>query len=285
MKKFLKINLFAFLTIILSFNYVVCYATPIPDVKLTVDSPTAFELPKYFRKSTDKITPSENINLSGLDKLNISGSGQFSKTGVPLMKESIGNVPITIIDLREESHGFIDGIPVSWQNANNDANRGLTVNEIIADENSRLKSIPLNKPIALEGFKDVIIPSKVQNEAEQSESYSLSYIRIPVTYKNLPTEAMVNYFMEVVKNQPDGSWLHFHGNEGLERTTTFMIMYDIMKNCKEVNLNDIITRQVLLSKMDKNTSDKFYSGEVYNFLNNFYNNCKSSESNSNKQIS
>ncbi|MBE6059126.1 MAG: hypothetical protein E7215_02985, partial [Clostridium sulfidigenes] len=83
MKKFLKINLFAFLTIILSFNYVVCYATPIPDVKLTVDSPTAFELPKYFRKSTDKITPSENINLSGLDKLNISGSGQFSKTGVP----------------------------------------------------------------------------------------------------------------------------------------------------------------------------------------------------------
>ena len=273
MKKFLKINLFAFLTIILSFNYVVCYATPIPDVKLTVDSPTAFELPKYFRKSTDKITPSENINLSGLDKLNISGSGQFSKTGVPLMKKSIGNVPITIIDLREESHGFIDGIPVSWQNANNDANRGLTVNEIIADENSRLKSIPLNKAIALEGFKDVIIPSKVQNETEQSEAYSLSYIRIPVTYKNLPTEAMVNYFMEIVKN------------EGLERTTTFMIMYDIMKNCKEVNLNDIITRQVLLSKMDKNTSDKFYSGEVYNFLNNFYNNCKSSESNSNKQTS
>lgn len=283
MKKFLKINLFAFLTIMLSFNYIVCYATPIPDIKLTVDSPTANELPKYFRKSTDKITPSENINLSGLDKLNISGSGQFSKTGIPLMKNSIGNTfPITVIDLREESHGFIDGIPVSWQNANNDANKGLTVNEIIADENSKLSSIPLNKPIALEGFKDIIIPSKIQNEADLTKAYSLSYIRIPVTYKNLPTDTMVNYFMEVVKNQPEGSWLHFHGNEGIERTTTFMIMYDIMKNCKEVSLNDIITRQVLLSKMDKKTSEKFYSGEVYNFLNNFYNNC---ESNSNKQIS
>lgn len=286
MKKFLKINLFAFLTIILSFNYVICFAAPISDIKLTVDSPTAFQLPKYFRKSTDKITSPGNINLSGLDKLNISGSGQFSKTGIPLMKNSIGNTfPITVIDLREESHGFIDGIPVSWRNANNDANKGLTANEIIADENSRLNSIPLNKPIALEGFKDVVIPSKIQNESDQTKAYSLSYIRIPVTDKSIPTDAMVNYFIDAVKNQPENSWLHFHGQEGLERTTTFMIMYDIMKNCKEVNLNDIITRQILLSKMDKKTSDKFYSGDIFNFLNNFYNKCKSNESNSNKQIS
>ena len=289
MRKFTKINLFVFLTILLtimmSFNSVISYATPISTVTLTIDSPTANELPKYFRKSTDQITSNENKNLSGLDKLNISGSGQFSKTGIPLMKSSIGNYLITVIDLREESHGFIDGIPVSWRNVNNDANKGLTVNEIIADENSRLNSIPLNNPIALEGFKDVIIPSKVQNESDQTKAYSLSYIRIPVTDKSIPTDAMVNYFMDVVKNQPEGSWLHFHDQEGLERTTTFMIMYDIMKNCKEVTLNDIITRQVLLSKMDKKTSDKFYSGDIFNFLNDFYNKCKSNESNSNNQIS
>jgi hypothetical protein len=281
MRNFTKINstifLIVLLTMLFPFNFIVSYASPISDIKLTVDSPTANELPKYFRKSTDKITPPKNINLSGLDKLNISGSGQFSKTGIPLMKSSIGNkFPITVIDLREESHGFIDGIPVSWKNANNDANKGLSLKEIVADENSRLNSIPLNKPVVLDGFNDVVIPSKVQNEFDLTKAYSLSYLRIPVTDGSLPTDTMVNYFMDIVKNQPENSWLHFHDKEGIGRTTTFMIMYDIMKNCKDVSLDDIITRQVLLSKMNEKEAKSFYSGNTFEFLSKFYNNCKSS---------
>lgn len=53
-----------------------------------------------------------------------------------------------------------------------------------------------------------------------------------------------------------------------------MIMYDIMKNCNEVSLNDIISRQVLLSDISKKNAVDFYDGRRYEFLNKFYNKCK-----------
>ena len=58
---------------------------------------------------------------------------------------------------------------------------------------------------------------------------------------------MVNYFMDIVKNNPENTWFHFHCKAGVGRTTTFMIMYDIIKNGNEVSLHDIIGRQLLLS--------------------------------------
>ncbi len=91
---------------------------------------------------------------------------------------------------------------------------------------------------------------------------------------------MVNYFIDFVKNQPKDSWLHFHCKEGIGRTTTFLIMYDIMKNHKDVNLNDIIKRQVLLSGMSDTSSQGFYEGNHNKFLTDFYNNYESKSTSS-----
>ena len=54
------------------------------------------------------------------------------------------------------------------------------------------------------------------------------------------------------------------------RTTTFMIMYDIIKNGNNVSLNDIIGRQVLLSGISQRDAVDFYVGNRYDFLSNFY---------------
>ena len=63
------------------------------DVNLVVDVPDYKDiLPKNFRKTTDltDIKTNKDINITGLDKLNISGSQQFSEKNLPLLIEAIG---------------------------------------------------------------------------------------------------------------------------------------------------------------------------------------------------
>lgn len=280
MKKYLKSLLIIALTFICSLGFTI-YPKALPnDVNLVLDSSTTNKLNKHFRKSTDPIDLSKNpnLNLSGLDKLNISGSSQFTDGSLSLIKDSIGDKNIIVVDLREESHGFINGLAVSWENNLNNANAGLSLSEITNDENQKLESIKLNEPLTFysnKAIKKQIIPTKVENEATLVKDKGLSYIRIPVTDGKLPSEDIVNYFVNFVKNQPENSWIHFHCKAGLGRTTTFMIMYDIMKNCKDVSLNDIITRQVILSNMSESNANGFFSGSRFDFLKNFYNKCKS----------
>ena len=107
----------------------------------------------------------------------------------------------------------------------------------------------------------------------------ITYIRIPVTDGNLPNDNMVNYFIDFVKKQPENTWLHFHCKAGAGRTTTFMIMYDIIKNHNYVDLNDIITRQILLSNLSEKHLSDFLTGNIYEFLSKFYDKCENNECN------
>lgn len=217
------------------------------NVQLIIDSHNTQELPKHFRKSTDKINIEdiEIPNLAGLAELNISGSSQFSENGLILVKQSIGNnMPIVVVDLRQESHGFVNGIPVSWFGYENKANKGLTKEEVLNDENLKLQSIPLGKSITIDN--EILIPEKVQNEEELVKNQGMTYVRIPVTDNEIPTDDMVHYFIQFVNSLPPNTWLHFHCKAGVGRTTTFMVMYDIMKNSKKVSLEDIVNRQFLL---------------------------------------
>ncbi len=212
------------------------------------------------------------MNLTGLNTLNISGSKQFSEQNLPLIISNIKtSLPITVVDLRQESHGFINGLPVSWANKKNDANIGLTKAEVLEDENNKLKSIKLNSPISFYNDPNkTIIPTKVENEEQLVKHNSLSYVRIPVTDTKLPTDDMVDYFVDVIKSNPKDTWYHFHCKQGIGRTTTFMIMYDMMKNAKEVSADDIIKRQLLLAGFDENQMKSFYNDKRSTFLQSFY---------------
>jgi protein-tyrosine phosphatase len=203
-------------------------------------------LPKHFRKSTDKIDNDTKIsNLYGLAELNMSGSSQFSENSLVFLKQSIGNnMPIIVVDLRQESHGFVNGIAVSWFGYKNKANEGLSKEDVLYDENIKLQSIPLGKPLTIDD--EILIPVKVQNEAELVESQDMIYVRIPITDNGIPTNDMVDYFVQFVNSLPPNTWIHFHCKAGIGRTTTFMVMYDIMKNSKKVSLEDIVNRQFLL---------------------------------------
>jgi len=235
-------------------------------------------LSKHFRKTTDLTVVKNNkdLMLNGLDKLNISGSQQFSGNNIQLLTKAIDtSLPITVIDLRQECHGFINGFSVSFADAKNNANVGLTREQVIVKEKEDLKSIKINEPITFyNNPKETMVVKTVQNEEELTKSKNLGYQRITVRDGGIPTDDMVDYFMEVIKNKPKDSWLHFHCKEGIGRTSTFMIMYDMINNYKEVNADGIIKRQLALANFEDVILKSFYNNERIDFLNKFYDYCK-----------
>ncbi|WP_080744609.1 fused DSP-PTPase phosphatase/NAD kinase-like protein [Clostridium tetani] len=124
-----------------------------------------------------------------------------------------------------------------------------------------------------------IIPTNVENEDTLVTSNSLSYLRVPVTDTKLPTDDMVNYFVDSIKSTPKDTWFHFHCKQGIGRTSTFMIMYDMIKNSKEVSFDDIVRRQLLLAGFNEDKIKSFSNNKRIAFLKNFYRYCKENSDN------
>lgn len=256
-------------------------ATTNSKIHIVEDSNVMSNLPEHFRKTTklETLERLKALNLTGLDTLNISGSGQFTSFNLPLVINEIDNKFCIIdVDLREESHGFVNGIAISFENEGNNANKGLGIEDILVMENKNLSSIELDKPLTFYNNNKTLIPLSLKNEGQLMKENNITYLRIPVTDGGLPSEDMIKYFLDFVNNMPKNSWLHFHCKAGVGRTTTFMIMYDIIKNCNEVSLNDIIARETLLSNIPSKDAIDFFIGRRYTLLKNFYDNCKNKAS-------
>ena len=126
-----------------------------------------------------KILKNKNININGLDNLNISGSQQFSKFNIDLILDFINtSLPIIDVDLRQESHGFVNGLPISFTNKNNNANKGLSTDLVLSKEKLALNSINLNIPLTFYNHPNMTItPTEVETENKLAKDKSLSYIR------------------------------------------------------------------------------------------------------------
>ena len=249
MKKKFKLILFSLLSIllitpILSSTTVFCSENEY----LKLDFTNTDTLPKNFRKTSDLSNfNGKEVNLSGLKELNMSGSSEFTALSLIKLKKAIDtDMTIIDIDLRQESHGFINGNAVSWYTKGDKGNAGLSLEEVTKRENAELASIPFGKELSLDKGKLTIVPTVVENEDKLVTSNNIKYFRIPVTDGKRPTDLMVDRFMEFVLTQPENTWLHFHCKHGIGRTTTFMLLYDIVKNAKNVSLEDLMERQVIL---------------------------------------
>lgn len=246
-------------------------------INLILDNLSYERIPDHFRTTCNlKILENKNMNINGLDTLNISGSQQFSKFNIDILLKYINtSLPIVDVDLREESHGFVNGLPISWTNKNDSANKGLSRNQVLLKEKKDLKSIKLKTPLTFYNHPDITInPNEVENESKLAKDKSLSYIRITVTDGALPSNEMVDYFIKSVKHSPKNAWFHFHCKEGIGRTTTFMIMYDMMKNYKVATSKEIIDRQISLVNFSENDIKHLYSDRRIAFWQSFYDYCE-----------
>lgn len=244
------------------------------------------ELPKKFRMSTDLFTKTEGSSAPssiGLKELLASGSAQFSEKSLGAILKKIPSQHITIVDLRQESHGFVNGTAVSWFVERDWANKGKTLPEVLDDENRRLKEItewPIATLYASRKFPVPVWVKSSFSEAELAATKNLGYLRIPVTDHMRPTDADVDVFINFVKSLPkDTVWLHFHCAAGEGRTTTFLAMYDMMRNATKVKLHDIFLRQHLIGGINflsESASDwrKSYFEDRKQFLRQFYVYCQ-----------
>lgn len=93
---------------------------------------------RHFRTIKD-ISSKSNLTQFGIEDKFISGSGQFTKENIQKLSEKVQQVSqnlekLIVIDLRMESHGFINGLPVTWKVENGDDNIQMSPQEIILKE-------------------------------------------------------------------------------------------------------------------------------------------------------
>lgn len=214
-------------------------------------------LPRNFRMSTAIVDlQGEDVpSFEGLAELNISGSGQFSKKSLEKVIEAIPNWNITVVDLRQEPHAFLNYMAVTWYSDRNWTNTGMTLDQIELDQLERIQQLKeASKVLVYDGKHQEesfsVTPKIVESEQEISVNLGLGYVRITATDHIRPSDQAVDDFVAFVKTMEEGTWLHLHCSAGRGRTTTFMALYDMMKNSGKVSLEDIVKRQKLIGGLD-----------------------------------
>ena len=194
-------------------------------------------------------------SVKGLNRLNISGSAQFSEPQfhqlATTLRKLAGGRRVYVIDLRQESHVFLNGNPISWYAEHNWANAGKTLEQIRQDEAERFGTL-IGKTIRAYGVAHdqksgqtkISVRSCVTEEAAV-KSEGFGYLRLPAPDLAWPPPEVIDAFIEFVKGiDMKRVWLHFHCHAGTGRTGIFMMLYDKMKNPK-VSMRDIAIRHTL----------------------------------------
>ena len=263
-----------------------------PALGLKIDRADVRQLPRNFRMCTDEYKGMTRTGVlptrQGLEKLHASASSCFSEQELEAI---LATVPVSAdkfydIDLRGESHGYLDGIAVSWFAPHDWGNDGRKADIILPLEKEQLSSLTGQGACQIYRFdddKNVLLEpilqtySKVRTEEELLRQHGAHYYRLALQDHFRPEDSDVDQFVEFYKQLPKDAWLHYHCFAGMGRTTIFFVMHDILKNAGSVSFEDIIQRQKLIGIVDlseipdkkKNYGRKAYI-ERYQFVEHFY---------------
>ena len=248
------ISLFLLFTSLIS-SKPLCFTSNKNESIITIDSTSSVGLP---------------MRLRDIPTLNISGSAQFTKDQLLNLKNSINKDNICIVDLRQESHGMINDLAISFLNPYKDLNNGFTTEQTIKAENSLLNKIKIGNTIQLYKhtgifIKDITVDF-ISNESQLVTEADMQYKRFAVKDNSAPTPDIVDDFVEFIKNKPDDIHLHFHCAAGKGRTTSFMVMYQAMKNNSNLTLEQLLSYQYNIGGVNLHDNNI-----QYNFLEDFCN--------------
>lgn len=207
------------------------------------NSPDINNCPPQFDIS---YTPSKE----DLKNLKISGSGQFSSISLIELVNKIRKLhhgDIAIVDLRSESHGYLNDQAVCPWSVRSWCNLGKSTETILSEENEVLHSFVGRDVYIHQTSKDSTSWNIVSAYTEQElcRTNGLLYKRFPTLDYVFPSDNIIEEFVNYVKSINPNTWLHFHCKLGKGRTTLFMCFYDMMRN-PHLSLKDIIYRQYLI---------------------------------------
>jgi hypothetical protein len=182
------------------------------------DYPPGQALPIHFRLA-DGGPKGDPANA----KLRPPGSSEFDAAGLDNLARTLPG-PLTIVDLRQGSHGFLNDRPVSRFAPKDEANRGKTPEEAARDEARRLGRPGQGRPAQV-----TVIEAKnkagnigkaralrvdvadVASEAQLTAARGVGYLRLFVTDDMAPDAAQVDRFVEYCRTMAPGTWPHVHG--------------------------------------------------------------------------
>ena len=209
-----------------------------------------------FKRAPGDIYPS----TEGLKELRISGSSFYAKNEFKELLKKIPAAPqdVVVLDLRNESHGYINDHAVSWYSRYKTFNKGLTAQQVDEREKGLLTAVKQAgvADIAVQAkdkgvvFKVPIKVDSVMTEKEFVESMGVQYFRIPIMDYSAPTRDNIDRFVEFYKNLPKTAWIHAHCEAGVGRTTITLSMVDMLHNAGKLSYDEIMTRQVLMGGQD-----------------------------------
>lgn len=269
-------------------------------------------LPKRFRTMQDKVNQEKGVVVStkGLKRMKVSGSSEITP-------KNIGNIiallhkksaeKITVLDLRRESHSWINGLPYYWLSSPDHLftfcvdcyNDGKSVVQIEKDEMHRAAKLMNACQATIYDFshgqypfvptataKTIAIEHAVLTEKDLVMLAGLEYLRLPISDDHAPSWSVIDQLVNYYRLHPD-YWLHAHCNEGHGRTTTILAMLDILYNAKIVDFDSIILRQKLLGSGGADLFDVNAEGlrvrDEFEYrlalLKNFYRYCKENTDN------
>ena len=250
----------------------------------------------------EKIAVNEELGLNtevsreGMDTLKTMGGADFTANEFDWIlaqaKERAGVDPdkITVMDLRGEDHGLIDGDVFMYWIKDNYVNEGRTTAEVTEVEKGLLEDLKAQDTVEMYQTDDnwsaaVEEPMVsydnpvIQTEEEFVKEKGCDYVRFATTNHFRPDDGTVDEFIAFMKDLPEDEWLYMHCYAGEGRTTAFMVMTDIYKNYDVASFDDIAARQGLIGPVDVRTEPlttgkahykKKASVERRVFLQNFY---------------
>lgn len=206
-----------------------------------------------FNKNKDVIILDSDLKTPLPDRfrdvtlLNISGSAQFTKGQIEPLKKAINKPNICIVDLRQESHGLLNELAISYYNFYKLVNNGFDSVETIEKEISELNKININSQVNVFHKNGKLYrcleAESVCTEEQAVTDCGMQYKRYAVRDGGVPTPQTVDDFVNFIKNKPSDLHLHFHCHAGEGRTTTFMVLYQIMNNPNNLTLEQILSYQ------------------------------------------
>lgn len=201
----------------------------------------------FLVMDTDRDTPLLS-RYRDLPSLNISGSAQFEPSQIDNLKKQINILDTYIVDLRQESHGFLNDDAVSFYSTERLLNNGFDSEETLASEKEKFGAI---KPGDIQNifnkrgaFRESITVEKSQIELSLVKNAGLNYVLFATRDGHIPTPSMVDSFVSFVVKTPHTTHLHFHCAHGEGRTTMYMAMFQMMKESTLKSLNEILDEQL-----------------------------------------
>ena len=232
------------------------YAASTDEFSVIQDDHPEGAWPQRFRSSGMPLNLSQE-EMAGLRELNSMGSGQPSEEQLNNIIRKSGK-PLVVVDLRQEPHAYIGGIPVTWFRPYV-SDEELGAETMMSLQNrfvSKMKNTPKIKVDDVEwtqGQEYRVINSiqldnpEVMTEEDLSRSLGIGYKRFYISVT--PTPEQVEEFKQFV-SEVGGVTLYFHCWDGSGRTTEFMAMHDILRNGKNVSLATILKRQAAMKGVD-----------------------------------